>query len=110
MGKIFAKAASFTSTAIILIGIIRPIIELIKEMEIVFKGEKQGAERKAAIMESVEAIIKGLDNLFSYHLPIDLIMSIIDNLIEILFKILKRSGALEPEEIVIETDTKRKPV
>ncbi len=97
MRALLSKAASFVGTATILLGLIKPIMELIREMEDVIRGEKKGKDRKDAILESIRAVLEGLADLFSFELPIDFIMNIVDKLIEVLFALLKRTGNLEPE-------------
>lgn len=66
-------------------------------MEAVIRGEEKGPERKKAIIESLKAILEGLDDVIPLELPVDIIMNIADHLIEILFSILKRTGNLEPD-------------
>ena len=95
--KLFAKAASLAATISVLIAMIKPIMNLIQEMEDVIKGEKKGKDRKDGILDSIRTILEGLTDLFSFNLPVDFIMNIVDKLIEILFTLLQRTGNLEPD-------------
>ena len=100
MKAIISKATAFVGTAIILLGLIKPIITLIRELEEAIKGEKLGEERKQAIMDSIRTVVEGLIDLFGLDLPTDFIMNIVDKLIEIIFAVLKRTGNLEPEPTI----------
>ncbi len=95
---VFKKIYDILGTVIILAGLIKPTIELIKVMEETFEDPKTGIHKKNLILETMGEIIDGMGKIIPINLAKEKILGFLDNVIDIIVKAFNIVGIFKKSE------------
>jgi len=95
MLSIFRKATNYSAQLVVIVGLIKPLIELITEVNEAYDKRKIGEQKKEDVMALLKTILEQTNELSPVDLPTATILQAADKLIDVLVTILKSAGVIE---------------